>query len=362
MQQTVIVGDLTEDLANFAKSWDDRAVEWNKDNDHEPLVYFSLADVGLNQFVRLLLRADRIIYQNKSSWSNSSVMALTDNIIYLFGLYGHYDKISGFSFDQFVLETNLLHIKNFESDLRQQTFIQGLCSHAPDNFFGLTSHRRSIHRQLWVAGCSYAKGEGLTDSTQSYGYLVANHLQWSLTNIACGGSSIDFAFDQIMRSSIKSGDWIIWGITATQRYSWFEQKLFCHVKPGYIRRSEASQEQKNFWNRMLTDDSRLYLAQRQIQQAHSFCTKLGVNLVLIYHEAISLAEHVSEMKFFLSQYDDYIDINHCMFEKFGKKIDKRHHLDTAIDGLHPGPRTHRAWADILVEHIDRKIEQEEYLA
>jgi exosortase/archaeosortase family protein len=65
MIKTIIVGDTSEELSVFAKSQNKDAVLWSKKNSNLETTYVSLGDVGISNFLKILLDADQIIYHNK---------------------------------------------------------------------------------------------------------------------------------------------------------------------------------------------------------------------------------------------------------------------------------------------------------
>jgi len=354
MIKTIIVGDTSTELKNFAKSYDNNAVLWTEECSMQQTTYVSLGDVGVSNFLKILIDSDHIIYHNTSSeWSSLELKQLTDNIIYLLGLYGFHNKISCFPFDTFILEKNLLYKHLLESDITNQILVQKICNFYKDNFLGLVAHRRSLDQQIWVSGCSYANGAHV-DVSERYGSIVSKFFRVSTTNIACDASSIDFAADQIIRSEIRSGDIIIWGLTGPDRYTWFDTDRVANINGRHIHENVKSNTSKKFLNSMLIDDSRLYLSQRHIEQVQKVCDRIGCGLVLIFHENLGLSDHVLPMKSFLRQYPGFIDINKIMIEKFGTQLDKNYNLDLGADHRHPGPITHSAWAEILINFIKSK--------
>jgi len=349
------MNNTSEELSVFAKFQNKDAVLWSKKNSNLETTYVSLGDVGISNFLKILLDADQIIYHNKSSeWSSLELKNLTDNVIYLLGINGFYSKIYNFPFKSFVLEKNLLYKHLIESDITDQILIQKICNYYKDNFLGLVAHRRSFEPQIWIAGCSYAKGAHV-DISERYGSVIAKFFGYSSTNIAHSGSSIDFAADQIIRSNLRSGDLLIWGITGPQRFTWFDTGHVENVNWGHIDEKVTSDKRKKFLNSVLVDDSRLYLSQRHIEQVQRTCDKIGCNLILIYHETLGLSDHILPMKKFLSQYPGFVDINQIMIEKFGAdRLNKNYNVDLAADYLHPGRKTHSAWAEILINFIKSK--------
>lgn len=350
----IVVGDVSKDLGDFARAYDARAVAWTPDH-CSTTAYVSLGDVDISTFLRILLSSDHIIYHDHlRPWSDTELKHLTDNVIYLLGLNGWGTRISRFPFESFVLEENRLYRKHFDSDTKDLLITQKICQYDQENFIGLTNHRRSFAPQIWVAGCSIAYGLGV-EQHERYASIIGNYFNLSMTNIAWPGSSIDFAADQIMRSDLRAGDLLIWGITGPQRYSWFENGLMQNIIPKYIDKMSTSSAQKKLLNLMAMDDSRVYLAQRHIEQVQNICDKMHCDLVMMYHEHLGPTATVEPMKNFLRQNLGFIDINQTVLDRYGAaSVDSRHRIDVGTDGLHPGPRTHAVWADLLCDFVQRR--------
>ena len=94
------------------------------------------------------------------------------------------------------------------------------------------------------------------------------------------------------------------------------------------------------------------------------------------HEHLSLPENATRFTKFLSQFDCFLDLTSEMYKKYQlgfhyvqtdnsmvvynnaasiKNLNTVDIIDLATDHRHPGPKTHRAWADIIIEFLDDKI-------
>jgi hypothetical protein len=354
MNKTVIVGDTDESLGLFSKTIDPTAVLFSNETKQNLVVYTSVGDIGPEQFLKLLIRCEKIVYHNKPEpWSSLDTKYVTDAVIYLLYINGQADKINGFPVEKFVLLHNPLYLESLDiSQFPNESFIKKICNFSTRNPQGLIAHRSSLEKQIWVAGCSYARGAWLESDSLRYGNIISKKLKLSTTNIACSKSSIDFAADQIIRSQLQKQDLVIWGLTAVNRYSWFFDDQ--HVNILFSEIETFPESRQRFLREMYVDDARVHLAQKNILQVNSVCEKIGCQLILIYHEALSLENHINPMKKFLQQFPGYFDINAKMIEKFGKQLDKRLNLDLGNDMAHPGPRTHNEWATMILNFLKEK--------
>jgi len=353
MNKTVIVGDTSEDLRYFAESYDKNAVLWSNQNSDLETVFLSIGDTDLSTFLKILLDAELIIYHDISNWSTKETKTITDNIIYLLYINGYSDRIIGFPIKTIILDNHQLNIDSIDSDLQNNLLIQKICQLSKTNLLGLSSHRRSIDKQIWTAGCSYAHGTGLDSRKNCYGNLIAEHFGLSFTNIGYPGTSVDFAADQIIRSSIMPGDLVIWGITNISRYTWVTDSENNFVCQSFLDQYTDSTGVKKYLTQMYADEARLRLAQRHILQVQEFCNKIGCNLILFFHEDLNINSYVSNMKLFFKQFPEFVDVYKIMSDHFSSTVlNSKMHLDIGTDGIHPGSKTHAAWAEIITNFIN----------
>ena len=226
--------------------------------------------------------------------------------------------------------------------------------------------RRKLDTQLWIAGCSYAHGIGLIDDDQRYGQIVANHYNLPVNFLTRGASSIDWAADQIIRSDIKSGDIVIWGITGVNRFMHYanDGKLFffgpsvfddCHPDHSIVIEKGSGPEWKNYWLDQMYDNSRLFHALRLIEEVITVCQKINSRLLLVCHPELSKKDHADQLLSFLRTTGIYLELP----QKSSRYIfpwppDHRKYLDKGTDGRHPGPKTHKMWAETIIKYLEEK--------
>jgi hypothetical protein len=347
----VIVGDVDESLAIYAKTLYPEAQHYSEVQHHTE-TYVSIGDVPLGKFISILIKSDKIIYHDKNNWQHDATKNKTLEILFLLYQFGFQRKI--LNFDRYLQSfSNPLYIENFTDYYSDNLLIKSLCNFSSTNHLGLADIRRSLGPQIWVAGCSYAYGIGLDLPEQRYGNIVANTLQLPISYLSVPSASIDLIADQVIRANLQEGDILLCGLTGINRFTWFDdQGKLQKITLKTIREGDFDRSTKNFFQRKILDPSQMYLAQRHILQIIAVCKRLKVKLLLYIHENLSLEEHAKDLKIFLNELDCFFDISQLMASRFASKdLDSNQHLDTGNDNRHPGPNTHKAWADIILQQI-----------
>lgn len=241
-------------------------------------------------FFEVLKKADNIFYCPPTKWSDHSVdFSWNDNQVIT---------------EYFLYQTHL--IKNNVQGL-------DLTRYQNSTYLNLVEPRRAEEKQLWIAGCSIAHGVGVS-SNEKFGTLISNNLNVPVSHITKGGSSIEWAKDQILRSNIQKGDIVIWGLTQEVRApKAINAKVVFETNPD-----------------ILLDETSLYRAVTSVHQVVNFCKGISAQLVLV---PIICSEH---LQLLIHNLDEYYQLPYQT--KF---------LDIGTDGMHPGPIQHQAWADII---------------
>jgi len=232
------------------------------------------------------------------------------------------------------------------------------------NILHLVDSRKTETAQLWIAGCSIAQGIGLDLPDQQYGQLVSDYFNTPASFLTQGASSIEWATDQILRSDIRSGDTVIWGITGVNRFVHWDDNgvmfsvtpaIFDPKNPHFTTGTAHIKSKTDTWLDLMHDKSRLYHAVRQISQVIAFCKKINANLILGCHLELSLKEQADSLEAFLLETGHYIHFAHQSSSwELSWPADYRQYLDKGNDNRHPGPLTHKQWADALIEYIKNK--------
>ena len=320
---TLFVGDTCESLSRVALQHDPSAFVINNFNYKSFLtsdttgnitVYTSLGDLSndLEVFYHIAMRSTDIVYTPPETWSDSRLI----------------DPIDPNSCVQGLTETMLLLISNYRSVKNLE-----LCYFNP-TVNPLVDLRKTENTQLWFAGCSITYGIGVGNS-QRYGQLVANRLNLPCSFLAQGGSSIAWAADQILRSDIRPGDTVIWGLTSTERITQINQNnLTCVTISTYKKNSNFEKQLpiKTLWN-----ETTFYTHLYSIEQVINYCKKQNITLSLVG----LLVGH--NMFRYLKAKNNYFHYDHKL--KLQNNNIKIEYVDLGTDKLHPGLKQHQLYAD-----------------
>lgn len=309
---TLFVGDNDEGLSGRAKLTDPGAFlvnyrNWQKivdqKHDKDITIYTSLSDLpkinkDISVLWNLITVADKIFYYPPSRWSDdtgnfswNSQKILTE--YYLAQVTKSGKTVIGLDLDEY---KNPLYLK-------------------------LATNRTNDSRSLWIAGCSVSHGVGV-DISQRYGEIIGHRLSIPTYHLTQGGSSLEWAADQILRSDIRSGDILVWGLTQETRAPF--------VRNGSVLGMNDNLENIDY----RLDETRYYKAITSVFQVINFCEKIGCRLILL---PIICSEKL-QMDI-LDQSVFYLVPHQIKF------------LDVGTDGTHPGPKQHQFWADFCLDII-----------
>jgi hypothetical protein len=196
-----------------------------------------------------------------------------------------------------------------------------------NSMLSLNDTRKTENSQLWIAGCSISHGIGVNPD-QRYGYLLSQKTNLPVSFLTQSRTSITWAADQIIRSDIRQGDTVIWGVTSHRRYPYYTTQLN-HV---FVRYYEQHPEFDQIMSLdRLDDHNMIYLALTKIHQVINFCRKIGANLRLA---CVLADEEFSPYVFNLPN-----AINLSPVPEFALWP------DLGTDNMHPGPKTHQWYAN-----------------
>lgn len=336
---TIYFGDVQNYLSEMAKAQDVSARLMDSSNYQNILddlsvrdcvVYSSLGDLpkDLQTVQDILTQADVIHYCPPPSgqWSDGK----------------NYDPTDPGSSLQGLTETLLLLLPSSVEivDFSPTT----LASFDPNP---LVDHRKTDDRQLWIVGDSITNGCGLTDRNQRYGQLLADELQLPCTFLAMGGSSIDWAADQILRSDIRANDIVVWGITSPERLT------VIHDNQLFVVNSALFQQDPKFKKLIrpsdFTSQQTIYRHFYSIQQVINFCRKIKAKLFLfnVLHGAFSMLGFLRQQKNYITMPNKF-DLDHTGIHFSVESFFE----DIGTDGLHPGPQQHQTYKNVLLQHIN----------
>jgi hypothetical protein len=314
----VYVGDITVFLREQIKLEHESATLITSENFQNllPGVYYvSIGDLdNLGQFGEILRQAHEIHYRPPDKWSDGNVFSSTmkkwtEDYLSVFAC--HKDKIlTGYNID------------------------------VPDvkEMIELVDYRVSNSKQIWVAGCSISNGKGVSHD-QRYGHLISQKMNLPVSFLTRNGSSIAWAADQILRSDIRPGDLVFWGITSVHRFTaWneFNKKISCCTPNSKTWKVHKKTFKNYFTEKFICSDHTLYQSINSIHQVINFCEKINVQLIM--------ASLIRDMEPFLKDMDNFI----LLAGEFGRNINDVF-VDLGDDNIHPGPRSHQYYADRMLE-------------
>jgi len=321
---TVFVGDIDDELATSAKLHDSAAylVDFaNYNKQHTGTCYTSIADLpGLVEFSAILRQASTIIYVQPEKWNNNETNKYSSK-------YWTEYYLNVFSLDK------TKEVINFSESIKYQPTNLSIMLNLLD------SRKDELSQILWVAGCSVTYGVGVT-TEQRYGNLLAKQLNLPLRTLGRESSSISYAADQILRSDIKQGDTVVWGITNQLRITYYDPanlELTHITTSNYIKDRALDKIIKLDF---LDNPTLIYSAVIAIYQVINFCQKIGAKLLLagLLVEP-KLAAYFINLPEYIHLYNFYGVTSSTLF------------LDTGSDNIHPGPLTHQWYADKILNKL-----------
>ena len=331
--KTIFVGDVDVSLSETAIAHDSQAFLVSSNNYAQFIAetdavtgYTCLGDLpkDTNVFWDILNSVEQIVYAPPEKWKNNP-----DNS----NLYCYTDTEQGLT-ELFLMEASK-NITTLGLENVSHTHVT----------LDIADTRNTSDKQIWLAGCSNTVGLGV-EHEQTYGYKLAQSLNLPYTMLAHPGTSNAWSADQILRSDIQKGDLVVWGLTNSERISWYENgELITLLSTMYVKYKHY---EKILPSKYLVSEMTLHQGLAGIAQVANFCSKIGAQLVLFctYPTDHSLVKYLYDKPYF-----HHID--------FDFEIDKKtnewhlHRLDTGTDDHHPGSRHHQYWHDKLLEIIDQ---------
>ena len=192
-------------------------------------------------------------------------------------------------------------------------------SHVCDKYLGLEDHRNTDDPCIFASGCSITYGVGV-EKQQTFGHLVSKHVKKKLVMLAKPGSGLEFQKDQILRSDIRSGDIVIWGLTYELR------------RPEWVGMGVETKDLSHH----TFEETGIYLSVTSIFQVVNFCRKIGARLILV---PIISSDTLHLGLTHLPEFLNLPYLHHAMF------------IDRGSDGSHPGAKQHKVWADHIIKRI-----------
>jgi hypothetical protein len=206
------------------------------------------------------------------------------------------------------------------------------------DFNFLKNTRTDNNPVLWTAGCSVTHGNGV-DYNDRWGSLLANYLNLPEITLSQGGSSIFWAADQLLRSDIRSGDIVVWGLTNVSRVAISKNWNF---NPVPISDYFTVDKENQYWSLdYFESETQVLTSLREILQVVNFCQKIKVKLYIaniLDFAWVSIA---------LKDLPNFIDLTQGLIIN-GNTIK---FIDLGTDNLHPGVKQHQQYAEKLYNFI-----------
>lgn len=315
---TIYLGDITDYLRQQAVMSDSDAqliTEGNYKNLESGTYFTSLGDLtNLAMLGNVLQQADRIVYSpppdkwSDSLFGKSQMQTLTEDYLNIFRFR--------------------CKVENY-TNVREPEF---------DQILTLADTRKTDSSQLWIAGCSISKGDGV-DTRTRYGQLLADRLNISASFLTRSGSSIAWAADQILRSDIRPGDLVIWGITSHTRLTTFHMNEI----RVFALHSKVSKPLPSSIVEYLVSDQALYHSVISVHQVINFCTKINAKLILANLLDQSVINYIQDFP------------NLIMLAGIWGRDSSDSFIDIGSDLKHPGIKTHAFYADQIYQKIQTLV-------
>jgi hypothetical protein len=308
---TILVGDITNYLAEEALRLDQHAkliTQANSKNLYDGVYYTSLGDFeDLYEFVKTLEQAHHLIYCPPKIWSD----------------HAHSNANM-----EFWTECYLLFFLNKKQISGQDKL--PLMLEEKNVMLGLSDVRKAAAQQLWIAGCSISHGTGV-DSDQRYGQLLAQKLDLPVSFLTGRGSSVQWAADQILRSDVRAGDIVVWGVTSFARMPFYSDRQILPIRAAHYDKNPKFNSTIPI--ERLDDDNIVYRNLASIHAVINFCAKAKARLFLF-----GLLVDFNALKW-TADLPNYTQLYGC----FG--FDQGLYLDVGTDHEHPGPQMHAWYCD-----------------
>jgi len=204
-------------------------------------------------------------------------------------------------------------------------------------FNNLQNIRNTTEKVLWTVGCSFTAGEGV-GKNQRYGQLLSEYLNIHEITLSRSASCNSWSASQILRSDIKKGDIVVWGLTSIYRGEYSKD---WELKP-YMAINLVKEYN---WNPNYFDSTtNKILYYRDILNVINFCNKLDANLYIINF----LEDGITPIIF--KDYNNFLDISYS-YNNYQNNWD---FVDYGTDNCHPGPKQHKIFADHIYKFITEK--------
>jgi hypothetical protein len=208
-----------------------------------------------------------------------------------------------------------------------------------DSLIDVPQSRLGDHPQIWIAGCSTTHGSGV-NKNEVYWKSIVDYIDLPFVNLSRPGSSISWSADQLLRTDLCPGDVVIWGITTSSRFYWYDNDRSRMITDRYY---DMYPTFKNTVPRFILADN--HWTQESIiavERVRNICEKIGVFLLLVgIHSDLDFSSYWMNYKHFIPVHGHK-----------GLNFDSDY-VDYGTDNLHPGPKTHAKYSRLVIQHLDK---------
>jgi len=278
--------------------------------------YTSLPDFGkrFDILFQVCLHFDEIIYRPPAVWTKDYVEQQTKELLkYIMFVKSDKSTIKGYS-------------KLVDIDLR---------TIAEDQF------ERTKEPHMWVSGCSWSSAWGVSDD-ERWATLLASKLNIPYTVLAEPGSGNSYQAKKLLSADIRENDVVIFQVTSPPRETIF------HPEYGQLHVNSRSFEMipdlhKTYSPDRLVEMTLLFNQARDIQNVANFLQKTKAKFLFWSPGGVLGTRYALESVMLGKDYF-YLYPGGSM-------------VDFGIDGHHPGPETHKKYADFVFEKFKQQEEQ-----
>ena len=228
--------------------------------------------------------------------------------------------------------------------------------------------------RIWAFGCSETFGHGLEDcyvkkdgfyapgkepSKFAYPQLIGDTVGKEVINLSRPGASNKHILQQIKlnQSEINKDDIVIIHWTYIERHAVFvnDERDNLNITPHWpdIMPTDTEKIAKQYYKYIHSDSDAIIVVRWYMNYAHLTLKAQGVKSI---HCPPLMNTHNNKSLINMKSWHDYDFVKDPNFESDISFVSKmlRHddiQIDSAVDGRHSGPKTHRAFADLILKEF-----------
>ena len=212
-----------------------------------------------------------------------------------------------------------------------------------DNFIIDSTQRKTKNPQIWIAGCSWSSAVGVTYE-QNWGSLVAKKLNMPVSFLAKPGTGNSYQAKRLLSADINENDIVIFQVTTPYRETILDPAGYgiVHVHPGSY--NSSSSLYKTYSPDRLDELTLIINQITDIQNVVNFLQKIKAKFLIWSPGAPLITEELLTMYICNTKYC-YLYPNPVPM------------ADLGTDGAHPGPKTHKQYAEFVFKKLKLQEEQ-----